>query len=316
MSDVGNELQAGSASTLLFWLSEHGQLPSQAMPATVADYVLGRLCGVSPQMDPTQASGLLHLHSGTWHQSAFETLGLSRIRWPQIAQFKSPMGEATINGRTLTCYPSFGDQQCALRGAGLTRNELSINISTGSQVSRRTATFQPGPFQSRRYFDGDFLNTITHLPAGRSLNVLCDLLLECASAQGKPHSQLWEVIADRAATSDGGGLSVDLGFFAGHRGHVDGITTENLTIGNLFRAACQSMPENYACCAERLGPDHTKLSLVLSGGLSRTVPVLRQLIKARFHRLMRESGVSEETLLGLLDVAREVYGRSRKPHHA
>lgn len=316
LSDVGNELQAGSASALLFWLKEHGQLPPQAMPATAADYVLGRLCGVSPQTDPTQAIGLLHLQSGTWHQDAFEVLGLSDIRWPQIAEFKSPMGEATIHGRTLTCYPSFGDQQCALRGAGLTRNELSINISTGSQVSRRTATFQPGPFQSRRYFGDDFLNTITHLPAGRSLNVLCDLLLEYASEQGQQLSQLWDLIADRAATSDGGGLSVDPEFFSGHQGYIKGITTENLTIGNLFHATFQSMAENYACCAERLGSNHTKLSLVLSGGLSRTMPVLRQLIQARFNRPVRESRVSEETLLGLLDVAGEVYGRSGKLSHA
>ena len=99
-------------------------------------------------------------------------------------------------------------------------DELSLNISTGSQVSRRTAEFQPGPYQSRRYFDGDFLNTITHLPAGRSLNALVDLLTELAQAQGITLANPWEFIARRAAEADAGemsrgGLSVNLSFFAG-----------------------------------------------------------------------------------------------------
>jgi hypothetical protein len=190
------------------------------------------------------------------------------------------------------------------------REELSLNISTGSQVSRRTAQFQPGPYQSRRYFDGDFLNTITHLPAGRSLNALCDLLTEVAQAQGFTLPNPWKFIAQSAADADGGGLNVDLAFFAGalgSRGHVDGITTENLTVGNLFHASFRSMAENYACCADRLCPDHAKLSLALSGGLPRSVPILRKLIQDRFCRPLRESATTEETLLGLLDVARSVH---------
>ena len=64
------------------------------------------------------------------------------------------------------------------------RGELSINISTGSQVSRRTDRLEPGEVQTRAYFHGDLLQTITHLPAGRSLNVLVRLLTEVARAEG------------------------------------------------------------------------------------------------------------------------------------
>lgn len=308
LAELGNELQAGSAAGLLFWLTEQNQLP-KAMPATVADYVLGRLCRVSPRMDPTQAIGLLDLRAGTWHRDALDALGLAKIRWPQLAESRTPIGFLSFNGRRIACYAALGDQQCALKGAGLKRNELSINISTGSQVSRRTATFEPGPYQSRPYFDGDFLNTITHLPAGRSLNVLCDLLTELTRAQGVAPANPWAYIAQCAADTDGGGLDVDLAFFAGplgSSGHLQGITIENLTIGNLFHAAFRSMADNYARCADRLFPQRAGISIALSGGLTRSVPILRKLIEERLRMPLRETAAVEETLLGLLEHAREV----------
>ena len=76
-----------------------------------------------------------------------------------------------------------GDHQAALAGAFLGERELSLNISTGSQASLFTPTWQPGNYQTRPFFDGRFLNTITHIPAGRALNVLFKLLTELAEAQ-------------------------------------------------------------------------------------------------------------------------------------
>jgi sugar (pentulose or hexulose) kinase len=310
LADLGQELQAGSAMSLLFWLAQQDRLPPRAMPATVADFVIGQLCHTAPQMDPTQAIGLLDLNLRTWHSQALHSLGLGHLRWPQLTETRNPVGHLSAGGRQIPCHASFGDQQTALKGAGVTRQELSINISTGSQVSRRTAKFEPGPYQTRYYFDGDFLNTITHLPAGRSLDVLFDLLTELARAEDLALKKAWQFIARSAANANGGGLNIDLTFFAGplgERGRLEGITTENLTVGNLFHAAFCNMADNYACCADRLCPERVGLGLALSGGLTRSVPILRQLIQERFAMPLRESVVAEETLLGLLEIAREVY---------
>jgi sugar (pentulose or hexulose) kinase len=311
LSDLGNELQAGSASSLLFWLAQHNQLPPVvATPVTIADFVLGRLCRCTPKMDPTQAIGLLDLKSGKWHLSAFEALGLSAIRWPQLANYREPIGTWNIQGKQLACHASFGDQPCALKGIELSQQELSINVSTGSQVSRLTESFLPGPYQSRYYFDGAILNTITHLPAGRSLNVLFDLLAELARAEGVVLNRAWEYIANSTEKAAGGGLDTKLSFFAGplgHCGHIEGITTENLTVGNLFYAAFRSMADNYRDCMDRLCADRKGFSLALSGGLTRSMPALRQLIEDRFRMPIRDTAVTEETLLGLLEIASQVY---------
>jgi sugar (pentulose or hexulose) kinase len=206
----------------------------------------------------------------------------------------------------LELFGAYGDQQCALRGAGLAREELSLNASTGSQVSLRTSRFQPGPYQTRKYFSGDWLNTVTHLPAGRSLNVLVDLLTELARAEGIALRNPWEYIQREASEVQTTELQVDLAFFAGPLGSTGGIqqiTTDNLTIGNLFHAAYRAMAENYAHCADWLDPARSWKSVVLSGGLTQTAPVLRSHIQQRFTVPIHESA-GEETLSGLLDIAK------------
>jgi sugar (pentulose or hexulose) kinase len=307
LAELGNELKPGTASSLLFWLSENRQLPRAAVPATIGDFALSRLCNVVPSMEPTQAIGLLNLATGTWHTAAFERLGIEGLVWPAIADHRRPIGHWRVRGREVPVYPSLGDQQCALRGVDLEADDLSINISTGSQISRLTDCPTPGNYQTRPYFDGRFLNTITHLPAGRSLNALVDLLTELARAQDVTLSNPWEYIARQAAASDGHGLQCDLSFFAGplgENGSLSGITTENLTVGNLFHAAFRQMADNYARCADWLCPERSWRRLALSGGLTQSVPVLRRLIEQRFAVPVRESTASEETLLGLVSIAR------------
>lgn len=308
---VGNELQAGSTTSLLFWLLEAGQLASGGIPVTVADYVIGRLgtrVGLWPTMHVTHAIGLLDLETSTWHRSALRAAGLKNVPWPELVDQIEPQVIARFGEVEFPVYGAYGDQQTALRGADLEAGELSLNISTGSQVSRRTKTYEPGQYQSRRYFDGDWLNTITHLPAGRSLNVLVDLLTELASAEGVTLRDPWGTLMRKADAVSDTTLDVNLSFFAGplgRTGRIDGITTENLTVGALLQAAFRNMADNYAHAAARLDPDHTATAVVLSGGLTRTAPTLRRLIAERFSRPLREAD-HEETLLGLLGLARTV----------
>jgi len=308
---VGNELQAGSTTSLLFWLQESGKLEPGAIPVTVADYVIGRLgsrVGPRPTMHVTHAIGLLDLETSTWHRGALRAAGLKNVAWPELVDQIEPQVMAKFGDVELPVYGAYGDQQTALCGAGLQTGELSLNISTGSQVSRRTATYEPGQCQSRRYFFGDWLNTITHLPAGRSLNVLVDLLTELATAEGVTLRDPWGTLMRKADAAADSSLAVDLAFFAGplgRSGRIDGITTENLTAGTLFQAAFRNMADNYAHCATRLDPDHAATAVVVSGGLTKSAPVLRRLLAERFSKPLREAD-GEETLLGLLQLARTV----------
>jgi sugar (pentulose or hexulose) kinase len=305
LAKLGNELQAGSTTTLMAWHRDNRLLPKHAIPANIADFVIAHRVGHPIPMHATHAIGMLDLTSGEWHRRAMEQIGLGDFTLPELSHTESCVGEWKHASQTLQVFGSYGDQQCALRGAGLQPNELSLNISTGSQVSRRTTSFQPGRYQSRKYFFGDTLDTVTHLPAGRSLNVLVDLLTEVAHAQGIALEHPWDTInslVDAEADTD---LEVNLAFFQGplgNRGRIENLTTENLSVGTLFLAAFRAMADNYLRIAERFSTmDWT--GVVLSGGLTQKVPRLRSLLKDRFTVPLRESA-GEETLAGLLDIAR------------
>ncbi len=308
-AELGNELKPGSATSLLFWLSEQGLLPEGAIPSGLGDFVFAKLCQTAPQMEPTQAIGLLNLPRGTWHHAALARLGLDRLAWPTLADVSRPLGTWNIGGHRLDCYPVLGDQQCALRGAGLEVGDLSLNISTGGQVSRLTDKLELGAYQSRSFFEGRYLNTITHLPAGRSLNVLLGLLMGLARAENIELRDPWASVNLALAEADGGGLACDLAFFSGpmgDTGSITGITVDNLTVGNLFHAAFANIADNFAKCAERVFPQHNWQRIVLTGGMTQAEPLLRKMIRSRLPGPIKESTETEETLLGLLEVARAV----------
>ncbi len=303
---LGRELQPGSLPCLLAWLDARRQLPGGGIPTCLSDFVIARLVGRPIPMHATHAIGLIDLTRDEWARAVLASIGLDDVRLPALSFDESRVGTATLAGREVELFGSYGDQQCALRGANLQRGELSLNISTGSQVSRRVPTFQPGNYQSRKYFFGDYLDTVTHIPAGRSLNVLVDLLTELARAEGIALADPWKTIQQKVSEVADTDLAVGLAFFrspVGDRGHIEGITTENLHVGGLFLAAYRSLADNYVRLAQRFAVSDWQ-SVVLSGGMTKNAPRLRSLIAERFTAKLREAA-DEETLLGLLDVARE-----------
>ncbi|HKB06389.1 MAG TPA: FGGY family carbohydrate kinase [Gemmataceae bacterium] len=303
--EIGRELRVGLPVVTLSWLRRHGRLERGLVPASLPDLVLSQLCGVEPTTEATNAAahGLFHLERGDWHHELIAKLGLSDLRWPRVRPFGEVVGTPEIAGHRLRCFTPVGDQQCALAGVELGERELSLNISTGSQVSLLAR--EPGgeDYQVRPYFDGRWLRTIVQVPAGRSLSVLVNLLSEIPGGRTDP----WEYIAresERAGETD---LDVNLAFFAGPfgaSGSVASIREGNLTVGNLFAAAFRSMAENYARCAERLSPDQAWERVVFSGGLARRFERLRRGVLSRLgDRPWRLCPTEEDTLQGLLILA-------------
>ena len=311
---LGNELRVGQAISSLFWLAEEKQLPD-AIPAALGDFVLAKLCGATPTVELTNAAayGTLNLETCDWHDPVLSKLGLKKLHWPALRDFREPIGFLEVDSSSLPCYPPVGDQQCALAGAFLDSHELSINISTGSQVSMLTPPLELGDYQWRPFFDGRFLKTIVQIPAGRSLNLLLNLLCELPLASGRAQVQdPWPYITRAAEAVNTTDLRVDLAFFpsaVGDHGEIANIREENLTVGHLFRSAFQNMADNYYANALRLSPSKGWQNLVFSGGLALKLEILRDIICQKFQVDYRVCASSEDTLLGLLALALVASGR-------
>lgn len=312
---LGNEVRPGLPVSFLFWMVEQGRLPARPLvAASLPDFVLANLCGTRPATEPTNAAGAIDVETGDWHHDLFARLGFAHVGWPALCSVREPVGLMRAGGLALPCYAPAGDHQTALAGAFVEPGELSLNISTGSQAGLLSARLEPGSYQTRPFFDGMFLNTITHIPAGRSLNVLLGLLVELAEAQGVPLADPWPYIARAVEATPDTDLSIDLAFFpspVGDRGAISHIHEGNLRVGPLFRAAFRAMAENYRTCASRLAPAQDWRRIVFSGGLARNLEVLRRLIVERFRCDYRLCASTEDSLLGLLVLGLVATGGAR-----
>lgn len=305
---LGNELPPGAPICFLFWMGEQNKLDPGLIPVSLADFVLSVLCDSPPSVDSTNAMAyeLLNLTTNQWHLDVIRDLGLNKLQFPAILAHGEVVGKIKIGDKVVPCYTAVGDYQCALVGALLEDRELSLNISTGSQVSRLTDALMLGNYQTRPFFDRKFTNTISHLPAGRSLNVLVDLITEVPRAHKTDIPDPWQYIAKVAEKSASSDLKVDLGFFPGPRGNRGGISNvreQNLNVGSLFRAAFENMAENYSECAERIWPERRWQNIVFSGGLVRKNELLRRIIQRKLRSPYRLCPLEEDTLLGLMALA-------------
>ncbi len=335
---MGNELHAGQPLGVLFWRAEQGDLPgTNSIPTSLPDFVLANLCGTSPCTELTHAMshGGLNLETLDWHQEVLSLLGVNGLHWPEIRPYGQVVGYLPSVSRTIPCYTPVGDYQCAMVGALLEPGELSFNISTGSQVSLLKQQLEFGNYQTRPFFDERFLATITHIPAGRALNMLVKLLSELAEMQELSLADPWPYIARKSAEVEKTKMRMNLSFYNssfGDYGEISHILEEELTVGHLFHAAFQNMAENFYSCALRLSPAQAWDNLVFSGGLTQ-IDILRQLISTKFQKSYRMCPTSEDTLLGLLALAlaftgragsvdqattmlREAYSQSASPSHS
>ena len=314
--ELGNELPAGAPISFLFWFAEQNKLEKNLIPASLSEFVISTLCGSRPMVESTTAMSyeLLKLSAMQWHHDVIHELGLGELQWPAIVPHGEIVGYMTLGNKPVPCYTAVGDYQCALAGALLDETELSLNISTGSQASRLTSKLSLGNYQTRPFFDGKFTNVLSHLPAGRSLNVLLQLITEFAEFQTSSSKDPWEYIVQSVDASPVSDLRVDLGFFPGPCGNQGGITNireSNLSVGSLFKAAFENMAENYSTCAKRVWPDQSWSNLVFSGGVARKLKLLRGMIERKLQTSSRLCPLEEDSLLGLTALALFFSGRTK-----
>jgi len=317
----GTELRPGLPAGSLFWMVENGKLPNdkgpsgKLMPVALGDFVAARLAGVRPvtEVSNAHAHGAMNILTSGWHRGVIERLGLGKLAWPEIVDQGTVIGHLSLEGQQVPLFTPVGDFQASAAGALLEPDELWLNISTGSQVSLERARPELGPFQTRPFFDGRYLITVTTIPAGRALNSLVKLLSELALAEGHALADPWSYISCAAAAASDPVMQANIAFFAGavgDRGALTNLREEELTVGHLFRAAFRNMADNYRECAGRLTPSPNWQRLVFSGGLVQKMELLRQLICDRFGVPYRFCPVAEDAMLGLLVLGLAFTGRA------
>lgn len=140
-------------------------------PMSLIGFAAGQLCGRKAEIiHATDAAswGMVDVIQGDWSPAAIRAAGMSMDRLPKISHGVVPIGTFAFQNNDVPVYCGVGDQQASLLGAGLRPDVVSVNLATGCQVSLLSDD-PHSPAQLRPYFDGTYLHTVTHLPAGRLL---------------------------------------------------------------------------------------------------------------------------------------------------
>ena len=321
---TGNEARPGVPLCFLYWLAQHRQLPHpETIACALPNFIVSHLTGATPKSDVTNAfaHGALDVRTLDWHRGVCARLGLEAVRWPEIVSQGTVLGEWHVGGKRLPIFAPVGDYHCSQVGSFLEADELSVNISTGSAVIQLSNGCEFGDFQTRPWFDGRYLRTITHIPGGRALQALLRLLSELALVQGVELQDPWDYILREAQAVGTTSLRLDPAFYfsaMGQCGSITNVREETLTAGHLFRAAFQGMADNYARCAERITPEKNWRQVVFSGGLALKTPLIRELVCERMGvgTRFRLAASEEDTLLGLLTLALAFSGRAKSVSEA
>ena len=237
LASLGDGLRVGLPLVTLSGLD----IGSEWLVTSMLGFVAGALTNTRAHLvHATDAAslGLLDVAVNEWSAAALRVARLEPERLPIPVKNVQTVGVSERYGAEV--MTAVGDAQAALLGSGLSESQLSMNIATGCQVSvlsRRTAS----PAQLRPYFDGCYLHTVTHLPAGRLLRdaVRTDLGHE-------PNDDEW--LEALQLTPD-----------------HDSVTGRALV----------TIAEGCVDAAHRLGAGST---IVFSGGLAQQIPALRERI--------------------------------------
>lgn len=302
----GNELRVGIPAVSLFERVQDGLPVRTASLNSLTSFVANQLTEnfVEPVIHITDAAalGMVNLSTNDWDSEIISRLGVGNIRFPRIVDALTTAGK--IPGLEIPVYTAIGDQQAALLGTGLKRDELSLNIATGSQVSRIVE--KPiGDCQIRPYFANTFLATFTHIPAGRALNALVDAL---ARFSGMSESEVWtRAIQESDELTAKSPLTVTPTFFEspyGRNGSISGLNEASFNISYVFAGAIDWMVDVYRECALKLDPESSLKDVAVTGGLGVRIPYFRRrLITELIDRSLRFFNEEDASLVGLAALA-------------
>ena len=96
-ANTGCPIVAGHAAPHLFWLQANNQLPSDVSGTAAPEFVVSRLVGKRPVVDPTDALGwgVYDVPKRAWADELIADLGLDQSLFPELVESCTMAGSLT-----------------------------------------------------------------------------------------------------------------------------------------------------------------------------------------------------------------------------
>ena len=316
IKNTGVWLNPGFSVVQLTALRDQGTRLQGRRMAMLGDALTSLMTGAAVPIHVTNAcsSGLYDLREERWSDEILQKLSMEELKLPAVTKDVSPVAGIRVRGKEIPIFCAVGDLQASVLGADLEPGELMINIATGSQLILPTGELAFGSHETRAYFGGQYLKTITHIPAGRSLTRLIAFFQDMGKRlfdRDISQEKIWERVTEAAALVDGAqDMRVDLHFYDGKEkkqyGSITGVTAENLYFENIMLAAYQGMAANYYRLYRQMNCEKDVAGLCLAGGVIKRTPALARLIHEAFQLPVRVTKTEESSLNGLAKLSKAI----------
>ena len=328
-ANTGCPLVAGHAAPHLFWLQANNQLPSGVSGTAAPEFVVSRLVGKRPVVDPTDALGwgVYDVAKRAWADELIAALGLDQSLFPDLAESCTMAGPLTAAMAQKLGVPAglpvavaSGDHQCSFAGTVADyANTVAVNVGTGGQAALHIEAPLPrGSLELRPYIQRGYLLAGVGAVGGRTFRTLRDFFADAiyaladvqpsAELRSKPdgealYARLVALAADVPAGAEG--VRADP-LFSGSRRRPRAkaafreLTAATLTAGHLTRALLEGM-------AVELADSYREAILLGGGARSKLVgagngiklnPVLRAALEAEFAMPLHVGPHGEEAAVG------------------
>ena len=173
-------------------------------------------------------------------------------------------------------------------------------MGTGSQIILKSNTINFKSFEKRNYFNNE-LNCKTHIPSGRSLNLIADKINKIYHKQNYFWIKLKKIKLKNLTQCN---KNIDLDYFKLKKK----LNTKEIkkNINNFVIIVLKSYCDQYVSCINKLTiKKFNPKNLVLSGGIPKRVPIIKSYLqyKTGINTKFYNSRV-DETLIGLLKLSK------------
>lgn len=281
---------SGYGNVTDFYNRENGLRPKEAVSyCTIHDLFVMELCD---RKEP-----LMHISDA----ASFGLFDLEKKK------FSYPFSPQITDGFTLAgTYKSIGvsvaigDNQASVFSTLANKDNLLVNVGTGSQVSVVSNKIVTGPdIEARPYFDGEYLIVGAALCGGRAYSILKNFFAQVLMGdnEAEVYNLMSKMIKDKRETN----LCIDTRF-AGTRanpdikGSITGITTENFTPADLTLGVLEGMAnELYEMYTQM---NCKKTGIIGSGNGVRLNPDFVRILEDRFENDLKIPVHKEEAAVG------------------
>ena len=249
------------------------------------------------------SSGLLNIKNKNWLIDDLSNIypNVSFILPDIFDDNEIPLiGKIKIKDNSINVFGGFGDLQTALFGTGILKDEICINIGTGSQIIaiNNQKSDYSNKFDIKPFF-GKYIKAITHIPAGRSFNFINNEICN--------DKNFWSSLNKTKKTLNDDYIpEFNLNIFKSNWRYdihnKNNILNSYKNNSRFYEVLLKTFCEEYLIAIKKLDPSRKNRNLVLSGGKLKDIFYVKSFFEnlgSYSVKIKNDDLLLDETLIGL-----------------